>query len=64
MQSGALVTSACVMLSSNAGATSTNTQSWQQGNESLNTGSQTEHIAIKLYNKIYVTQIVNSLKRF
>jgi len=33
------------MPSSNAAVTATNTQSCQQGNESLNTAYQTEHIA-------------------
>jgi hypothetical protein len=47
---------------SNAGATSTNTQSSKQGIENLNTAYQTEHIAITLYNKIHITQIFNVLK--
>jgi hypothetical protein len=34
------------------------------GKLSLNTAYQTEHIAIKLQNTRYITQIVNSLKTF
>ena len=34
------------------------------GKWSLNTEYQIEHIAIKLYNTIYITQTVNSLKPF
>jgi len=50
--------------SSYACVTSTNTQFFQEGNESLNTAYQTEQIAITLYNTIYITQTANNLKPF
>jgi hypothetical protein len=50
--------------SSYAGVTSTNKQSCQQGNESLNIVYETEHIAVKLYNTIHVAQTIKSLKPF